>query len=355
MDGGDGLITGALVEGNVIYNNSAGGGGAVLMDAVQDSTVRNNLLFNNHASGISAYNIGGIAGPKGVQFLHNTVDMPADGRWALEISHSAGPNLIRNNILIHRGFRGGLQFASPTDVAYADSDYNILDRVTPDYGVSFLSLAVWQAQGYEARSFSASPSALFVSPPADYHLRAGSPAIDRGQTLSAVLQDLEGRSRPAGAASDVGCFESGASVTDTTPPAPPAGLSVTPGDRQATAAWNANSEPDLAGYCVYRAGAQSGPYAKQNASALTVRSYTQTGLTNGTTYWYRVSAVDRSGNESALSGAVSATPMAPAFDVTGTVTLNGTGLADVTVTAGGKSALTGAGGGYSLTGLTAGT
>ena len=40
-------------------------------------------------------------------------------------------------------------------------------------------------------------------------------------------------------------------------------------------------------------------------------SYDVTGLTNGTTYYFAVTSLDTTGNESAKSGPVSATPVAP--------------------------------------------
>jgi hypothetical protein len=92
---------------------------------------------------------------------------------------------------------------------------------------------------------------------------------------------------------------------DTTAPAQPTGLSATPGDRSVALQWTANGEPDLHGYRVYRNG-ETTPIA-----APTTNSYTDTGLTNGAAYSYRVTAVDRSGNESTAAGPVSATPVAP--------------------------------------------
>src|SRR5207249_11420244 len=65
--GGTGLITGALVENNIIYNNGVGGGAGINMDGVQNSTVRNNLLYNNHATGIACFQIAGAAGPTRLQ------------------------------------------------------------------------------------------------------------------------------------------------------------------------------------------------------------------------------------------------------------------------------------------------
>lgn len=93
---------------------------------------------------------------------------------------------------------------------------------------------------------------------------------------------------------------------DTTPPSVPTGLTATPGNGQVSLSWNASTDPDdaVAGYNIYRNGAKVG--------SSTSTSFTDTGLTNGTSYSYQVSAFDTHGNESALSSTVSATPQAPA-------------------------------------------
>ncbi|MET0552189.1 MAG: right-handed parallel beta-helix repeat-containing protein [Vicinamibacteria bacterium] len=216
--GGDGLITGALVENNVIHGNGAAGGAGVTMDGLQDATVRNNLLYDNHASGIAAYRIDGAEGPRGLRILHNTIDQAANGRWALTLANTAGPNLVRNNVLFNRHpARGSIAYATATDVANTDSDYNVMDRVTPDDDVTVYDLAQWQAQGHEPHS--ALPGllgALFVNPNAgDYRLPALSPAVDLGQALTGVAVDIEGNPRPQGASSDAGSYERAGALAPT--------------------------------------------------------------------------------------------------------------------------------------------
>lgn len=220
--GGDGLITGGLIEGNVCYGNGARGGAAINLDGVQDTIVRNNLIYGNQATGIVNYQGDGAAGPRGMQILHNTIDQPSTARWALLMQSTTGPNLIRNNVLLHGGsFRGGLLFGSAADVANTDSDYNVIGRVSPDYGTTSLTLADWQSRGYEPHSFTAALSTLFVNPVGgDYHLPAGSPAIDRGENLPGATIDLEGNPRPAGLASDIGAYEAAGSTSPPPPPAP---------------------------------------------------------------------------------------------------------------------------------------
>jgi parallel beta-helix repeat protein len=83
--GGDGIITGALLENNVIYNNGSAGGSGINLDGVQGSTIRNNLLYNNHASGITMFQTDGAQGPSGDFVYHNTIVMAANGR--LGVAH----------------------------------------------------------------------------------------------------------------------------------------------------------------------------------------------------------------------------------------------------------------------------
>lgn len=209
---GDGIISGALIENNIIYNNGRSGGGGINMDGVQDSVIRNNVLFNNHASGIVAYRIDGAQGPKNLQIYHNTVDMADDARYALQLQHTSAPIIVRNNILYNRNpRRGGLAYGEESDVPNVDSAYNVFGG-TPIIAFDDWSLRItltqWQAQGKELSSFVSTVGELFVdSEQGDYSLRSNSPAINRGETLSSVGFDREGTSRPQGTASDIGAYE----------------------------------------------------------------------------------------------------------------------------------------------------
>ncbi len=100
-----------------------------------------------------------------------------------------------------------------------------------------------------------------------------------------------------------------------TAPAAPTSLAATTGNLQISLTWTASS--GATSYHVKRATTSGGPYAQ--VAALSGTSYTNTGLTNGTTYFYVVSAVSATG-ESANSTQASATPAAaPTADVTITV------------------------------------
>jgi hypothetical protein len=209
-EGGDGIITGALVERNVIHDNGAGGGSGINCDGVQDSMIRNNLIYDTHASGISLYRIDGGGPSTGNRVLHNTVLVAADGRWALNVQNASTGNFVRNNVFYSsHNFRGAMSVSADSLPGF-DSDYNAVeDRFTTDDGDTVTSLAGWRAlTGQDASSFAVTPGGLFVDLAGDdYHPLEAGPLIDAGETLADVPEDLEGTARPKDAAPDVGAYE----------------------------------------------------------------------------------------------------------------------------------------------------
>ena len=107
-----------------------------------------------------------------------------------------------------------------------------------------------------------------------------------------------------------GCAGYGTSANNSggaTVPPVPAGLTATAGNAQVTLVWTASNGATL--YYVKRSMTSGGPYTQ--ISAPSTANYADSGLTNGTKYYYVVSAYDSAG-QSANSAEVSATPTAPA-------------------------------------------
>jgi PKD repeat protein len=72
-----------------------------------------------------------------------------------------------------------------------------------------MSLASWQALGYDQHSIIATPSELFTNSASnDYSLKPGSPAIDIGLALAGdVPDDIRDVARPQRNGYDIGCYE----------------------------------------------------------------------------------------------------------------------------------------------------
>lgn len=102
--------------------------------------------------------------------------------------------------------------------------------------------------------------------------------------------------------------------TDTTAPTVPT-LSATGGNVVVQLSWTASTDASgILRYEIRRSTtASTGPFTALATVSGTTLSYQDTGLTNGTTYYYQVSATDQAvpSNTSAFSSTATATPAAP--------------------------------------------
>jgi len=135
----------------------------------------------------------------------------------------------------------------------------------------------------------------------DFLLQAYSPAIDAGDPT--ILD-------PDGSRSDIGYTGGPGGFTYTyqdLPPAVPHGLTATPTDSQITLLWRFNHEADFNHYNLYR---DTLPILSPNPTLLhaviaTDSTYTDTSITTGQTYYYRLTALDNHMNSSELSNEIS--------------------------------------------------
>ena len=132
--------------------------------------VYNNLVWNNQA-GISV-----DYGASNSGIFNNDVYANA-GDAGIRIGYSGGATntTIQNNI-IYQNTNGDIKDYGTGTVA----DHNLLNTTNP----------------------------LFVdAATSNFHLQAGSPAINTGITVAAVTTDFDGIARPQGSAYDIGAFE----------------------------------------------------------------------------------------------------------------------------------------------------
>lgn len=184
----DMALDGIQIYYNVV-TNSPGFTGITIMDDVSghhanrsNFTICNNVVYNTYY-GIS------IAEAFSGSICNNIV-------W----SSSSNP-------------RARLSIASVIAGQTLTCDHNIWQKQGTDTFISlngtvYSTLAAWQATGYDLHSTTANP--LWVNPSLyDFHLQAGSPAIDAGADFG-YTQDLNGSPVPQGAGPDIGAYEYGA-------------------------------------------------------------------------------------------------------------------------------------------------
>jgi len=237
------------------------------------------------------------------------------------------------------------QIAAPTATSYAD---NTVTNGTKYYYV----VSAYNTYGLSANSAEVSATPIAPPPPApanlaanaanaqvslswnasagatSYHVKRGTTTggpytqisapstnsfTDTGLTNGTTYYYVVSALNAAGESAN----SSQASATPTapaTPPATPTGLQATAGNAQVILGWTASA--GATSYHVKRSTTTGGPYTQ--VAAPTAASDTDTGLTNGTTYYYVVSALNSAG-ESANSSEVSAKPAAATANVTVTV------------------------------------
>lgn len=197
-EGGDGIIEGALVEGNVIHDNNWKGFSII---SVQASIFQNNVIYDNGISaGAGGLHLADQVGPSCGKpssnnlIVNNTIVEPRIA--CLRFTDGSTANVTFNNLCIQ-----------------ADSGRLIVDEV----GGNLIDAA--------SNVDLTSSAGLFVNAGAkNYHLASGASAIDAGipsyQGRGAPAVDKDNVARPAGVRHDAGAYEAGGAppTGDTTPP-----------------------------------------------------------------------------------------------------------------------------------------
>lgn len=124
-------------------------------------------------------------------------------------------------------------------------------------------------------------------------------AVANDHTYYYIIRSVDSPAPPWNESPD--SEESSATPKDLTPPDEPTGLTVVAGVGRVFLTWNENKERDLAGYHVYRSTRSGQDYERLTDKLLARTTYSDETVKSGVTYYYVITAVDRSGNESARS------------------------------------------------------
>ncbi len=217
VDGGTNIV----IERNKVYSSNIGIEIASEHKGRATSfiTVRNNLIFNNHISGLA---MGGYDTMRGSTenciIINNTLfnnDIQEDGNGEIMIQFDTRNNVIKNNIIHANNSQSLLMSNAYTQNIGNVVEYNLYfapagvnDSEWQWKNVIYQGFAAYKAgSGNDARSIFADPK--FVNPASfDLHLQATSPAINAGENLSGVgASDIDGETRIQGNAIDLGADE----------------------------------------------------------------------------------------------------------------------------------------------------
>ena len=197
--GGDGLISGWLIEDNVVHGCGSAG---FNLDGVIRGVLQNNLAYDCAKGGVTLFQGDGAEASHDNLIVNNTIYNPGGSRAALQVANGANNNIVFNNILYAQAI--GLEVQTVTGLVH---DYNFVSSYTGGTA--------------SAHETTPDPALLFADVTArNLGLAMASPALGSGVAALggkvAPGVDIEGKQRPAGAAPDRGCFAGGASDIGTT-------------------------------------------------------------------------------------------------------------------------------------------
>jgi hypothetical protein len=202
------LDANGIVRNNVLKSPTAGGNNHVAwMHAVQTgATIQfyNNLCWARGAQANVSYWRETSGSPNGtIKIWNNTIK---GGYRALNFERVINVE-IRNNVISPASGGHGV-YSDLSDPPEANVTHNLVwapNATVARTTAGNRTWSAWLADGYNANGLYADPQFDGAD---DLALEADSPAIDAGMKITSVATDINGASRPQGAAYDIGAFES---------------------------------------------------------------------------------------------------------------------------------------------------
>jgi len=200
IEGASPFIRSCIVQGNTAVGEFEWGGGGILVSPGAATVISNTIIMSNSASGGAS---GIRAGSGSSLTLINSVIAANAGRWAIH-ANDASMTLTHVTIADH-GVDGGILLNNSRATI---RNSIVWEALAPDieasngsaYTVTYSNVEGGVQSG--AGNLSANPKFIGGG---DYHLKVGSPVIDKGTPLGAPATDLDGT--PRDGAPDMGAYE----------------------------------------------------------------------------------------------------------------------------------------------------
>ncbi len=162
-------------------------------------TIRSNIFYNMvHGWPIHRFNVSALSVDR-AYIVNNTFAFPNPNRDGQIIVSSPLTNSVIANNIFYKPLTAGIWF----DAGGTTSNVLVANNITSNGPVNVgTSSGVTYSNNYN------NTDPLLVNPTGlDFHLRAGSPAILAGLSLTYVPTDFDGVSRPQGTALDIGAYQ----------------------------------------------------------------------------------------------------------------------------------------------------
>ncbi len=183
-----------VMDGNIITDNEADGtttgrGGGLSLNYCPAFTVTNNIIARNSATQWAS----GVAVAESTGWIaHNTIVDNTGGDGAGVRVYAVGHLTAYGNIIYGHEWGIYCEDSPLLPSSSATADYTLFEANTNDYTPNVIS------------TNEILPPALLL---ADYHIPSSSSAIDQVPPLAWVTRDIDGETRPIGAAADAGADE----------------------------------------------------------------------------------------------------------------------------------------------------
>jgi hypothetical protein len=175
--------------------------------------ISGNTILRVTGAGIHAYHDPGLDTGR---IFNNVIDGQDIGTWGIVLRNATNVQVYNNTIINARPYNsdGGsdIDDSGSTNVTIRNNILSLPIEGTTGATCSN-NLFIDDANGNPSSPNCGAnnvktPSAGFVNASAnDYHLTSKSPAVDKGSTIPSVTVDMDGVSRPQGAAYDIGACE----------------------------------------------------------------------------------------------------------------------------------------------------
>ncbi|MFJ7734766.1 S-layer homology domain-containing protein [Lysinibacillus sp. NPDC097287] len=304
----------ASSEGGGMYNSSSS---PIVTNVkfIENTASDGGGMYNNYSSSLSVTN---------VEFHGNTASSEGGG-----MSNSSSSPILTNVTMSGNTTNGSSKGAIYNNYSFPKINNSIIvgnngpaiegqrgtieNSLIDDEESGIVKCKLYDRTGTPGSAVTYTAEEIFIRTDltkANYRLKADSPAIDKGalyQELAQVTKDLDGNDRIQGASIDLGAYEY-------TPPSALTNLRAPAGDREVALMWD--PALDHASYEVYQYEGPIAPNDEQqwqlvNGNVIISQpTHIVSGLTVGSTYWFKVKGISKEGYESNFSQVVSAIPFA---------------------------------------------